>query len=86
MARADIHFAPDKSILKAAAKVVRDERKKQGLTQESLAIKSGLHWRHIQRFETDKLNPSLCSFISLAKGLGINADDLIKRILNESNK
>ena len=86
MAKADIHFTPDESILKAVSKVIREERKKQGLTQEGLATRSSLHWRHIQRFETGQLNPSLCSFIRLASGLEINAGDLIDRVLSEAKR
>ena len=82
MAKADVHFSPDESILKAVSKVIKEERAKRGLTQEALAIQSNLHWRHIQRFETSNLNPSLCSFIRIAKGFGLEPEELLKLVMD----
>ena len=83
MAKADIHFIPDENILKAVAKVIKTERMKRQLTQEALGTESNVTWRHIQRFESGQLNPSLCSFIKIAGGLGIAPDELLKKVVGE---
>ena len=83
MPKAEIHFVPDESILKAISKVIKSERNKQGLTQEALSDKADLTLRHVQRFETNQLNPSLCSFIKIAKGLDIPADELLRNVMFE---
>lgn len=81
MAKAETHFAPDEEVIQSVSKIIRAERKKQGITQEELALRSNIHWRHVQRFETGKLNPSLSTFIRIAKGLKIPADELLKKVI-----
>lgn len=52
-------------------------RKELGLTQEELALRSGLHQRWISNVETGKRNPSYASLRRLAAGLDVSASELL---------
>ena len=49
-------------------KIVRQEK---NLTQESLALKSGLSLSQIARIETSQINPTLSTIAVIAKTLGV---------------
>lgn len=51
---------------------LRHFRKEQGLTQEELAEKSGLHRTYIGGIEQERINLSLKNIEALAKALGID--------------
>jgi len=53
-------------------------RKKQSLSQEKLAIKSGLHRTHIGMIERGERNITLLNIYKLAKGLGVKVDELFR--------
>jgi transcriptional regulator with XRE-family HTH domain len=59
-----------------AAKVRRDELK---LSQEALALRSGLHQRWISNVETGRRNPSYTNLRRLAAALELTASELIAR-------
>ena len=52
-------------------------RKEKGLTQEALAVKSGLSQQYISELETGKRNPTIVTLYELAQALGINHLDLV---------
>jgi transcriptional regulator with XRE-family HTH domain len=54
-----------------------EHREKQNLTQEELAVKSGVSVRTIQRIESG-ITPKGYTLESLSKALGIAKDDLLK--------
>ncbi|MGH3439573.1 MAG: helix-turn-helix domain-containing protein [Sciscionella sp.] len=56
---------------------VAARRKQLGLTQEQLAIDSGIHQRYISNVETGKRNPSYASLRRLATSLGLDTSQLI---------
>jgi transcriptional regulator with XRE-family HTH domain len=58
---------------------VRDRRRELGLTQEQLALRSGLHQRWISNVETGRRNPSYGSLRRLAGALGLSTSELISR-------
>lgn len=62
--------------LGAAAKARREEL---GLSQEALALRSGLHQRWISNTETGKRNPSYASLRRLASALDLTTAELIAR-------
>lgn len=64
-------------ILVNFAAEVRSRRHALSLTQEELSEKVGFHVNYIGGIERALRNPSLTSIISLAKGLGCHAKDLI---------
>ncbi len=46
-------------------------------TQEDLAYQSGISLSQIARIETGKINPTLCSIITIAKTLRVNPKELL---------
>ena len=52
------------------AKQLRDVRKSQGMTQESLAELVGTKKSNISRLESGRYNPSLDLLVKVAGGLG----------------
>lgn len=52
------------------ARQIRDVRKEQGMTQESLAELVGTKKSNISRLESGRYNPSLDFLVKVAKGLG----------------
>lgn len=66
----------DKEYLEQFAKRVRILREEQGISQEKLAAKAGLHRTYIGMVERLERNPSLICIHKIAKGLGINVKDL----------
>ena len=52
------------------AKQLRDVRKSQGMTQESLAELVGTKKSNISRLESGRYNPSLDFLVEVAGGLG----------------
>ena len=66
----------DKEYLEQFAKRVRILREEQGISQEKLAARSGLHRTYIGMVERLERNPSLICIHKIAKGFGINVKDL----------
>jgi transcriptional regulator with XRE-family HTH domain len=67
-------------ILKRFGQRVRDERLKQGLSQESLAEKAGLHRTYIGMIERAEKNITLINIEKIAKALGMKVDELMRGI------
>src|SRR5580698_2312862 len=61
----------------AFAKVLRDLRKKAGLSQEQLGFESGYHRTYMSMLERGLMNPSLRTILSVATALSIPAGDMI---------
>jgi transcriptional regulator with XRE-family HTH domain len=61
--------------------VLSTEREAQGLTQEQLAERAGLHTTTIGKLERGHQIPSLALFILLAQALSCSPMDLLRRIL-----
>lgn len=60
-------------------KKIKELRKKKGLTQEELAIKSTVAYTTLTKVENDVIkNPSFETVAAIAKGLEITLDKLIK--------
>jgi len=53
-------------------------RKLKNWTQDQFADKVGVHGRHISRWETDKMKPSVTGLKKIAEVFGINVEELIK--------
>jgi transcriptional regulator with XRE-family HTH domain len=56
---------------------LRKLRLKQGLTQEELADRAGMHFTYIGQIERGVRNPSLVNLQKLAKALKVNAGELL---------
>ena len=67
-----------KNILKKFGKRVREERKKQKLSQEELAEKTGVHRTYIGMIERAEKNITLQNIEKIAKALKTSIDNLMK--------
>lgn len=65
-----------RSILVKFGKRVREERQKQGLSQEGLANKAGVHRTYIGMIERAEKNITLINIEKITKALGVTIDDL----------
>jgi transcriptional regulator with XRE-family HTH domain len=68
---------PSASPQHALGEAVRRRRRELGLTQEELALRSGLHQRWISNVENGKRNPSYSSIGRLAAGLELAPSELM---------
>jgi transcriptional regulator with XRE-family HTH domain len=67
-----------KTILEKFGQKVRDERIKQGLSQEELASKAGVHRTYIGMIERAEKNITLANIEKIASALGISISELMK--------
>lgn len=67
----------DDGLVKDFGRAACDERLRQGLTQDALAKRSGLHRNFIGSIERGNHPPSLRTMARLARGLGVPLADLI---------
>lgn len=56
---------------------VRRLRKEQGLSQEELAYRAGIHRTFVSQIERAVKNVTLVSLDRVAKGLGVSLKDLV---------
>ncbi len=56
---------------------MRAERLKLGISQETLAELSGIHWTALGKIERGLRNPSLHNIIKLASGLAVDPGTLL---------
>lgn len=56
---------------------IQEARKKAGITQTELAVKTGISRGTIARYETTKMEPTLRRAKEIADALGCKVDDLI---------
>lgn len=66
----------DKEYLERFAQRVRVLREEQGISQEKLAERAGLHRTYIGMVERFERNPSLICIYRIANGLGIDVKEL----------
>ena len=68
----------DRQILRQAfARVLREARTAQGLSQEDLAIRTGFHRTYISQLERGIKSPTLDTLVRLGEVLQIRASDLV---------
>jgi len=60
--------------------VLREVRKKRGLSQEELAFKSGYHPTYIGQLERGRKSPSLRAIMSLSAALNTSSSELLSRV------
>lgn len=64
----------------AFGKVLREARKKAGLTQEQLGLEADLERNFVSMLELGQRQPSLTTLIKLAKALNTTAAHLIDQV------
>ncbi|MGO9321599.1 MAG: helix-turn-helix domain-containing protein [Solirubrobacteraceae bacterium] len=57
---------------------VRSKREAQGLSQEALAARSGVHWTFLGQVERGRRNLNLHNLLKIAKGLGVDPGELVQ--------
>lgn len=67
-----------RAVLQPFGQRVRDRRHELGLSQEKLAERSGLHPTYIGGIERGERNLSLANILKVARGLGLDAGDLMR--------
>jgi transcriptional regulator with XRE-family HTH domain len=67
-----------KTIMEKFGQKVRDERLKQHLSQEELAIKAGVHRTYIGMIERAEKNITLLNIEKISKALGVNISKLLE--------
>jgi len=67
-------------VTKAFSIVLHRLRKEKGLTHEKLAELAGLHPTTLSLLERNKRQPSITTIFSLAEGLGVEPDELIREV------
>lgn len=70
---------PDDAV-KAFAANLREARARAGLTQEGLALATGLDIGNISRYESGEREPRISMVAKLAHGLGVDPRDLVEGI------
>jgi len=69
----------EESFVSEIVKLMKEERKRQGLSYERLAGKAGIHRTTISLIERGKQNPTLSICKKLADSLDLKLSDLIKQ-------
>jgi transcriptional regulator with XRE-family HTH domain len=69
-----------KLILEKFGQKVREERLKQNLSQEELAVKAGVHRTYIGMIERAEKNITLINIEKISKALGVNISKLLEKI------
>ena len=80
MAKYDKPHKPDKRLLLALGRQIRSMREKRGLTIEQLSENSNINFKYLQRCETGRSNPSMSILFSIAQGLNVRVETIIKAI------
>lgn len=60
-------------------RVLAEERRRAGLSQEALAARCRLHPTHIRQLERGRKSPTLRAFRTIAAALGTGGADLLRR-------
>lgn len=68
----------EERFLDSVGKRLAKLRNEKSLTQEQLAAKSGVDWKHIGFIEQGRMRPTVRTVYRLAKGLKVPADQLLK--------
>lgn len=67
----------DEGIAKAFGKTAQMRRLEAGLSQEALALETGIERSYISRLERGLSQPTLLALLKLAKGLGCEVGELL---------
>jgi transcriptional regulator with XRE-family HTH domain len=70
----------DAGIAKAFGNAARGRRLEAGLSQESLALDTGIERSYISRLERGLSQPTLLVLLKLARGLGCEAGELLRPV------
>lgn len=67
------------TVLRKLGDAIRTAREQQGISQEELAFRCGLHRTYVGSIERSERNVALENIVKIAKALEIDAWQLLKR-------
>lgn len=73
-------------LIAAFAKVLKEQRKSAGLSQEELAFRTDLSMSYVSLLETRNRQPTLTVMAALARELGVSFAELAQQIEAEHSK
>ena len=73
----------DIGIASVCGRVIEKLRKEKGLSQKSLADRSGLHVNTIHLIENGNNEPKLSTFLFLASSLEVTPEDLMEKVTTD---
>lgn len=68
------------AVLRRLGDRVRALRHEREMTQETLAAHAQVDAKHLQAIEAGRVNATVATLISLARGLGVNLDELCRGV------
>lgn len=74
----------DEQVIRAFSAVLRDLRRKRGLTQEELAHECGYDRSFISLIERAKRQPSLTTIFALAEQLDVRPEEIVRQTSKRS--
>jgi transcriptional regulator with XRE-family HTH domain len=72
--------APRSTPARLLGERIRARRKALGISQETLADRSGTHWTFVGQVERGQRNLSLHNLLKLAHGLGLDPSELVREL------
>ena len=61
-------------------RVIVEQRHEIGLSQEALALRSGLHRTYVSEIERGRKIPTVTKLFELARPLGISPSEILRRV------
>ncbi len=68
-----------KPLMLALGRALREAREAKGLSQEELALRTGVHRVYIGGIERGKRNPTVAAIAKLADEIGTPVDEILHR-------
>jgi transcriptional regulator with XRE-family HTH domain len=75
-----------KTIRQKFGEKLRELRRAQGLSQEELAFRAGIHRNYLGGIERGERNPALENIIAIAKALAVDPSELFRFEKNKTLK
>lgn len=69
----------DRASIERTAAALRKARTDKGLTQEEVADKAGISKNHYAQIERAEKNPTVSTFKSIAKAIGVLSSDILDK-------
>ena len=76
----------DEALIQALASEIKAGRTRLSISQEELAGLAEINRTFIAKIETGRNQPSLCTFVRIAKGLGMEPVDLLESTMRREVK
>jgi transcriptional regulator with XRE-family HTH domain len=74
-----ISFKTLRAVCSQTARILREERKRQGLSMSAVAERAGLSQQMVSYVEREMRTPNLDTVLRMAHALDLDAADLIRR-------